>query len=302
MNRAEFMRQLTILLSDVPPAEREEAIQYYNDYFDDAGAENEAGVIASLGTPKELARAIKAGLNDGGNVGEFTESGFQGYGETHKNEVMKTDEYGGASGDGYTQQGDNPYGSVEGAQSGYGQNSYGQGTYGQNSYEQNAYGQNAYGQGTYGQGAYGQNVSGQSTCGQTSQGSGVQKKPMSGGMIALIVIALILSSPLWIGILGTLFGCAVGLLAALLGVFLAFLIVGVVLAVVGIALFVAGIAAIFSAPLGGLCMMGGGMICFAIGLVFIWLMVIVVATAIPGLIRGIVNLCNRLFHRGGARA
>jgi len=49
MDRAEFMRRLTILLSDVPPMEREEAIQYYTDYFDDAGVENEAGVIASLG-------------------------------------------------------------------------------------------------------------------------------------------------------------------------------------------------------------------------------------------------------------
>ena len=49
MNRAEFMRRLAELLGDVAPTEREEAIQYYNDYFDDAGTENESGVIASLG-------------------------------------------------------------------------------------------------------------------------------------------------------------------------------------------------------------------------------------------------------------
>lgn len=61
MNRAEFMRRLTELLGDVSPMERDEAIQYYNDYFDDAGVENESGVIASLGTPEELARTIKAG-------------------------------------------------------------------------------------------------------------------------------------------------------------------------------------------------------------------------------------------------
>ncbi|MBP3474736.1 MAG: hypothetical protein J6K48_00225 [Lachnospiraceae bacterium] len=256
MDRAEFMRRLTDLLSDVPPMEREEAIQYYNDYFDDAGAENEAGVIASLGTPEELAGIIKAGLNDGGNAGEFTESGFKGYGETYKNEVMKT-------------------GQAESGQTAYGQNPYGQTAYGGNSYGQTA---------------------------QGNAGNGARKKSMSGGMVALIVIAVILSSPLWIGLAGGLFGIVVGLLATLLGIFAAFLIVGVVLAVVGIALFVAGIAAMVSAPLGGLCMIGGGMICFAIGLVFIWLMVIVIAAAVPGLIRGIVNLCNRLFHRGGAQA
>ena len=89
MNRAEFMRRLTELLGDVAPTEREEAIQYYNDYFDDAGEENESGVIASLGTPEELARTIKAGLNDGGNGGEFTESGFSGYTQTPKDEIVK---------------------------------------------------------------------------------------------------------------------------------------------------------------------------------------------------------------------
>ena len=68
MNRADFMKELTELLADVSPTEREEAIQYYNDYFDDAGEENEQSVIASLGSPAQLARTIKSGLADGGNV------------------------------------------------------------------------------------------------------------------------------------------------------------------------------------------------------------------------------------------
>lgn len=42
MNRAEFMRRLAELLRDVAPTEREEAIQYYNDYFDDAGKRTRA--------------------------------------------------------------------------------------------------------------------------------------------------------------------------------------------------------------------------------------------------------------------
>lgn len=92
MNRAEFMSRLTALLQDVPPAEREEAITYYNEYFDDAGEGNEAGVIAALGSPEELAKAIKAGLFDGGNGGEFTESGFHGYEQRNKNQLMSTNE------------------------------------------------------------------------------------------------------------------------------------------------------------------------------------------------------------------
>lgn len=91
MTRAEFMSRLTALLQDVPPAEREEAIQYYNDYFDDAGEGNEAGVIAALGSPEELAKSIRAGLTDNGNGGEFTESGFQSYGRKSENQIMSTD-------------------------------------------------------------------------------------------------------------------------------------------------------------------------------------------------------------------
>ena len=36
MNRIDFMTGLNNLLADIPQAEREAAIQYYNDYFDDA--------------------------------------------------------------------------------------------------------------------------------------------------------------------------------------------------------------------------------------------------------------------------
>ena len=41
-NRIGFMTQLAALLQDVPVEERREAMQYYNDYFDDAGAERTA--------------------------------------------------------------------------------------------------------------------------------------------------------------------------------------------------------------------------------------------------------------------
>lgn len=283
MNRAEFMSRLTALLQDVPPAEREEAIAYYNEYFDDAGEGNEEGVIAALGSPEELARSIKAGLFDGGSAGEFTESGFHGYEQRNKNQIMSTSQQqaggqngaptGGFQGNPYEQQG-NSYqqaGSTAGANGSYGQ-------------QANA--------GNNGYGSYGQ---------KNPQGR-PQKKPMTGGQIALIIVLAVLLSPVWIGVLGGGFGGGVGILAGLLGVFIAFLVVGVVLTVVGIALVIAGFVAMFGAPLGGLSMIGGGLIMVAVGLVFVWLMVLVVGTAIPGLIRGCVNLCRRLFNRGGAQA
>jgi K+-transporting ATPase c subunit len=49
-------------------------------------------------------------------------------------------------------------------------------------------------------------------------------------------------------------------------------------------------------------MIGSGMVVFAIGLVFVWLLVLLAGVAFPRLIRGIGKLCGRLFHRGGAQA
>ena len=62
MNRDGFMSQLESYLADVSAAEKEEALQYYNDYFEDAGPENEQSVIQSLGSPREIAENIKAEL------------------------------------------------------------------------------------------------------------------------------------------------------------------------------------------------------------------------------------------------
>ena len=59
MSRWEFMRQLEELLSDISPNEREEALQYYNDYFNDAGRENEQEVIAALGSPEQVAGIVR---------------------------------------------------------------------------------------------------------------------------------------------------------------------------------------------------------------------------------------------------
>lgn len=60
MNRLEFMKQLEALLSDIPDSEKQEALQYYEDYFDDAGVESEQEVLESLGSPERIAATIKS--------------------------------------------------------------------------------------------------------------------------------------------------------------------------------------------------------------------------------------------------
>lgn len=91
MNREEFMNRLRNLLSDITEAEREEALTYYEDYFDDAGAENEASVINSLGSPEKVAATIKEGLSDSsGENGEFSETGYSSHYQNKDEVAAKT--------------------------------------------------------------------------------------------------------------------------------------------------------------------------------------------------------------------
>lgn len=58
MTRFEFMAALEQLLSPLPDAERCDALRYYEEYFDAAGPEKEAEVIAELGSPEQLAKKL----------------------------------------------------------------------------------------------------------------------------------------------------------------------------------------------------------------------------------------------------
>ena len=88
MNKAMFMSRLRELLADITEAEREEALNYYEDYFDDAGEENEESVIEALGSPERVAATIKEGLNDNtGSDGEFSENGYTSGNDRNREEV-----------------------------------------------------------------------------------------------------------------------------------------------------------------------------------------------------------------------
>lgn len=77
MSRREFMRQLERLLGDVPVRDREEALEYYEGYFEDAGPEMEGSVMEELGSPERVAAEIKAGLKNDRESGQFTDRGYE---------------------------------------------------------------------------------------------------------------------------------------------------------------------------------------------------------------------------------
>lgn len=61
MTRQEYMKQLAALLAAMPEAERRDALDYYEEYFDAAGPEKEAQTIQELGSPQNVAEKIWEG-------------------------------------------------------------------------------------------------------------------------------------------------------------------------------------------------------------------------------------------------
>lgn len=60
MNRQAYMEELKGKLGRMSERERMDAISYYEEYFDEAGPENEQEVIKNLGTPTQVSRQILA--------------------------------------------------------------------------------------------------------------------------------------------------------------------------------------------------------------------------------------------------
>lgn len=58
MNRDEYLKQLRSYLNNMPLDEVDNVMEYYFEYFSEAGVENEQDIIKELGTPQELAKKI----------------------------------------------------------------------------------------------------------------------------------------------------------------------------------------------------------------------------------------------------
>ena len=242
MNRDEFLRQLERLLINVPENDRLDAIAYYNDYFDDAGVENEEKVILELGSPEKVAEKIK---DDLGTI-EYEEPKDylepQGY--------NRSQDYDNSQEQSYSQE----YSSSQENTSSYAYENY---TSAPNNYPVEK-----------------------------------KKKPW-----ALIIIILILTFPLWIGIVGGLFGALMGLIGALIGVICALMGSGFGLVFGGFGTMIGGISVLAAAPLEGVITIGVGAILTAIGLLLFLLFAWITFQWIPLLCKAIAGLFRRLFHK-----
>lgn len=224
MNRQEFLRQLESLLMNIPEQERADALAYYNDYFDEAGVENEQNVIQELGSPQKVAQSI---------IEDVRTSGYRENEESY----------------------------------GYGDSA--------NEYTQNSY-QN---QSTY------------------HNYQDVEKKKFKTWQMVLIVILLIVSFPVWIGLVAGLFGALIGLLGGLFGILVGIVATGFGLTIGGIAIFGAGLMTVMVVPVEGVTCMGVGLLLTSIGILLSLLFVLLSFVWLPKLVKAIMGWIQSLFHR-----
>lgn len=252
MTRTEFMDKLAGLLQKIPDAEREEALQYYNDYFDDAGPENEQKVIEELGTPDRVAENIRRELSEGQSVKKPTAA----------DEVII--EYGKITADGTADSG------YAAAGSGYGTAA---GSVGNSSNDGSADPAGSSGSG--------------GTAGSGGSPGSLGKSGMSGGMIALIVILAVLASPVLVPVAIGLLCAIFGILVAWFAMIFAFGVTAIALLLVLFVLLIVGGMCIPVDPLVGIGVMGGGLFCGGVGLLFLMLTVAMAGGATPALIKGV---------------
>lgn len=255
MNRIDFINQLESLLQNISPAERVEAIQYYNDYFNDAGVENEQDVIEALGNPAKVAENIKRDLS-----GTYTEGTFQRAASSDRAVVEYGKETGG-------QEGSGDYGSAYGRSY---QNNYQEGF--RKSYENTGY-------------------SG------SSETTYSPEKKLSTGMLILIITVCVLASPIGIGLVGGVFSLAAGLAVAWFTAIVGFGAGALALFACTLGLGFAGICMLFVSPAVGIGLIGGGLFCAGLGLLFLMLTIAMAGIATPAIFRGIISFCRVIFRK-----
>ena len=261
MSRTEYMRELDELLHGISKEEREEAMQYYNDYFDDAGSENEEKVIEELGSPAKLAETIRAGINgnadEAESYGEYGERGYQ-------DRRFESSEYPAGRDDYYKE-------------------SYSE-TYGERQYSYTTNSNHGY---TYaGNQGYG--------AGQTT---GMPRKKSSAVKIILIICILVIGLPIVVPTALGLLLAAFGVLVALAISAIAIWVAAVATAAVGILLGIHGFGQLFYSPALGMGMLGVGCLLLALGTVLTVLIGWGCIKLIPMMFRGLVNLCRRPFQK-----
>ena len=274
MNREIFLKRLEELLYDLPEEERISALEYYEDYFEEAGPDMELQVMKELGSPERIAAIIKTNLlrevENRSTDGEFTEHGYSAPEfDEKKNEV------------------------VLGSERLHEQEEEG---------EKKVFQEDAFQKDTSDKGqrksAHYQRMYEHPYEEQTrKKGSFFGNKKWEGKDIIILLLIIFIGLPIVGNLIEFVFGTTLGLAATIFTTILAVLLSGFILLIVGIGLFIIGIIVAFSIPITGIYLGSAGLFCFGIGLILSWIIVKLWKHFIPYVIAFFRNLSYRRAQR-----
>ncbi len=90
MTRLEFLKELDYLLQDIDDKDRQDALDYYRDYMDEAGVKESDHIEGLFESPEKIAISLRTSLNEDMDV--HIESGDQGFRNMHTEAAAKVPE------------------------------------------------------------------------------------------------------------------------------------------------------------------------------------------------------------------
>ena len=273
MNKETYLQELRKGLKILPQYDREEAIEFYEEYFDEAGVENEAKVIEELGEPKILAKKILVDVVD--RKYEETMAASSG----NALAVVPSPIVSGAGASAAPQ-----FQQVQGTEIPQAQ---GAPVFGAQS------GQYTQAQGAAGYGAQANPNYEQSFNEQPAEDKKSKKGDQPSALKTLwIVLAAIFALPLSPVIFALLIVACVMIFVAFI-VLISFLIAGISILVAGVGTSVFGIVAFFLNPVAAMVILGSGLVCFGLGIFFIMGSLALIRLVAHGLAKGF----GRIVHK-----
>lgn len=143
------------------------------------------------------------------------------------------------------------------------------------------------------------NGGGQESSRADTQGTGrgvTVERRRGGASTLLLVVLLVFTFPLWFGILMTFLGLWIGAFCMAAGLIIGFGAAAAACFICGIIVFGYGLVRLFMLPFYGMALLGGGILLFGIGMLFLLLTIGCVRLA-SLLCKGIGALCNLIFSR-----
>lgn len=261
MNKNEYLDRLSKLLADISYEEHEEALSYYREYIEDAGAQNEQRVIEELGSPERLAQEIREELLKKGEPSKHQ-------GEPINAPELRSDDVNNAYG--------NPYNSSQ---------TNTNDTY--RHFNSNQRNTNAHSQ-TYHDTNH-------------TQKAKQEKNRSTLILVIIILIATSpIWISVACTVIGTIFACIASIIAIAFGIGvagIACIIIGIALIVAGISACLSITTFSISGPLAGAALIGTGFMVSAIGILFLLLTVWLFGQGLPALVHLIRQTVSRISRK-----